>query len=112
MPWTCSQQLDFPEVERIIAEAETQHGIPTTAGGAILEAVGDWLDSQDPAREDGVPSVTADDALAADPLAVAFDRLRRHVRVTQRRAELGEGAGQGHRERRRGRYSGRNVVRA
>ena len=59
-----------------------QHGIPTTAGGAILEAVGDWLDSQDPAHEDDVPSVTADDALAADPLAVAFDRLRRHVRVT------------------------------
>ena len=58
-----------------------QRGMPTTAGSAILEAVGDWLDSQDPTRDDDVPSVTADDALDADPLAVAFDRLGRHIRT-------------------------------
>jgi hypothetical protein len=58
-----------------------QRGIPATAGSAILEAVGDWLDSQDPTRDDNVPSVTAAAALDADPLAVAFDRLGRHVRT-------------------------------
>ena len=40
-----------------------QRGMPTTAGSAILEAVGDWLDSQGPSRDD-VPSVTADAASA------------------------------------------------
>ena len=29
-----------------------QRGMPITAGSAILEAVGDWLDSQDPTRDD------------------------------------------------------------
>ena len=58
-----------------------QRGMPTTAGSAILEAVGDWLDSQDPSRDDDVPSVTADAALDADPLAAAFDRLGRHLRT-------------------------------
>ena len=57
-----------------------QRGMPTTAGSAILEAVGDWLDSQGPRRDD-VPSVTADAALDADPLAAAFERLGRHLRT-------------------------------
>jgi len=58
-----------------------QRGMPITAGGAILEAVGDWLDSHDPTRDDGVPSVSAHDTLVADPLATAFDRLGRHIRT-------------------------------
>jgi hypothetical protein len=58
-----------------------QRGMPTTAGSAILEAVGDWLDSQDSSRDDDVPSVTADDDFDADPLAVAFDRLGRHMQT-------------------------------
>lgn len=57
-----------------------QRGLPTTAGSAILEAVGDWLDSQDPTRDD-VPSVSAETTLDPDPLAVAFARLAQHVRA-------------------------------
>ena len=60
-----------------------QRGMPMTAGSAILEAVGDWLDSHDPTREDGVPSVTASDADGADPIGVAFDRLGHHIRAQQ-----------------------------
>jgi hypothetical protein len=59
-----------------------RRGMPITAGSAILEAVGDWLDSQDPAGDDAdVPSVTAEDALDADPIAAALDRLGRHIRA-------------------------------
>lgn len=58
-----------------------QRGMPITAGSAIFEAVGDWLDSQDPNYDDDVPSVTAGDDSDADPLAVAFDRLRRHMQT-------------------------------
>lgn len=58
-----------------------QRGMPITAGAAILEAVGDWLDSQDPDRDVGVPSVSAEDADGVDPIGVAFQRLGRHIRT-------------------------------
>ena len=51
------------------------------AAAAILEAVGDWLDSHDPTRDGGVPSVSAEDADGADPSGVALDRLGRHIRA-------------------------------
>jgi hypothetical protein len=60
-----------------------QRGMPITAGSAILEAVGDWLDSHDPTRDDGVPSVSAEDADGADPIGMAFDRLGRHIRARE-----------------------------
>jgi hypothetical protein len=60
-----------------------RRGMPITAGSAILEAVGDWLDSHDPTRDDGVPSVSAEDADGADPIGVAFDRLGRHIRAQE-----------------------------
>ena len=60
-----------------------QRGIPITAGSAILEAVGDWLDSHDPTGDDDVPSVTAGDADGDDPIGVAFDRLGRHIHTQE-----------------------------
>jgi hypothetical protein len=61
-----------------------QRGMPITAASAILEAVGDWLDSHDPTRDNGVPSVTASEADGPDPIGVAFDRLGRHIRAQER----------------------------
>ena len=52
-----------------------QRGIDITAATAILEAVGDWLDDHEPARNDIAPSVGADPAELADPIAEAFGRL-------------------------------------
>jgi hypothetical protein len=58
-----------------------RRGMTATAGSAILEAVGDWLDNQDRTRGHDVPSVTADDDFVADPLATAFDRLGRYMQA-------------------------------